>query len=416
MNKKIVLGIIGNAIEWFCYSLYGAFTANIAYHFFSIGSVHISLLFSYAIFAVGFFMRPVGAVIFGYIGDRVGRENLLFLSMMLMAIPTFCMALIPSFSVIGILAPILLIIMRGLQGIAIGGEYTGAMVYLVEQAPSNKRGFLGSFADFGCLFGTLVGGSLSILAISNIFDEKLFTVIGWRIPFYLSILIVPLAFFIKMSSSQKSTNVSQNLKKKEKKNEVPIIELLKKHYKTAIYVAASSAFSGVNFYTLLVFMPNYVSMINNDTSVGFTSTLITNIVMIPAVLISGFLSDKLRRKPLIIAGIIGVMMFGYPLFSTIDNYTLHVVIEMLFGISLGVYYGGRSAFFAEAFPKSIRCTAVSFSLSISHCIFAGTAPFVATYVAKVFDIRWFYLYIVLVSLFALYGFIKIKDRTGENLL
>ena len=178
MNKKLILGIVGNAMEWFCYSLYGAFTANIAYHFFSTGSLHINLLFSYAIFAVGFFMRPIGAVIFGYIGDRVGRENLLFLSMMLMAIPTFCMALIPSFSVIGILAPILLIIMRGLQGIAIGGEYTGAMVYLVEQAPNNKRGFLGSFADFGCLFGTLVGGSLSILAISNNFDEKIYTVIG----------------------------------------------------------------------------------------------------------------------------------------------------------------------------------------------------------------------------------------------
>ena len=194
------------------------------------------------------------------------------------------------------------------------------------------------------------------------------------------------------------------------------LELLKKHYKTSLYVAASSAFSGVNFYTLLVFIPNYVSIVNNDTSIGFKSTLITNFVMIPAVLISGFLSDKLRRKPLIIAGIIGVVIFGYPLFATINDNFWHIVWEIFFGISLGIYYGGRSAFFAEAFPKNIRCTAVSFSLSISHCIFAGTAPLIATYVAKEFDMRLFYLYIVLVSAFALYGFIKIKDRTGENLL
>jgi len=334
--------------------------------------------------------------------------------MMVMAIPTFCMGLIPSCSDIGILAPVLLIVMRGFQGIAIGGEYTGAMVYLVEQAPKEKRGFLGSFADFGCLFGTLVGGSLSIIAVSGICDADAFSTIGWKVPFWLSILIVPLAYFIKTSTSEKQAKLQEE--KSDKNQEMPIVELLKKHHKTAIYVGASSAFSGVTFYTLLVFIPNYISMLNNDPAYGFNNTWITILFMIPAVLISGALSDKLRRKPVIIAGIVGVMLSGYPLLATMDNQSWHLVMEILFGVSLGVYYGGRSAFFAEAFPKSIRCTAVSFSLSVSHCIFAGTAPAVATYIAKAFDIRLFYLYIVLVSLFALYGFIKIKDRTGEELL
>jgi len=413
MNKNLVIGIIGNTLEWFCYSLYGAFTVNIARYFFNGDVSNLNLIFSYAIFAVGFFMRPLGAVIFGHIGDRVGRENLLFLSMFVMAIPTCVIAFIPSFEKIGVIAPTLLILMRALQGVAIGGEYTGAMVYLVEQAPNTKRGFLGSFADFGCLFGTLIGGSLSIVICSNSFTEKVFNEIGWKVPFFLSLIMVPLAFYIKKLNS--APRVQTGSKNTGNKEDVPIVTLLKKHWDTALYVGASSAFSGVTFYTLLVFLPNYISLIKNDPDAGFESTMLTNLIMMPAVLISGALSDRLKRKPLIIAGIVGVMLTGYPLFATIGEPS-NIIYEVLFGVSLGVYYGGRSAFFAEAFPKSIRCTAVSFSLSVSHCIFAGTAPMLATYVAGAYGIKWFYLHVVLVSLFALYGFIKIKDRTGENLL
>lgn len=411
MNKSLFWSSFGNALEWFSYALYGGFSINISNHFFNNADQHISTLLTYAIFSIGFLSRPIGGCIFGIISDKVGRANSLFLSIALMAIPTCAIGFIPSFDSIGILSPIFLIFIRALQGLAIGGEYTGAMVFLVEQSSPSKRGFLGSFADFGCLVGTLLGGSFITFVLSNSMSKGNFDAFGWKIPFILSGLIFFVGYYInkleKRSSEQKSNNC----------NNISIKELLKKHKKTCVYVAASSAFSGVNFYTLLVFIPNYIAI--HKISMGINPFLITsivNLIMVPSVLIFGMLSDKLGRKPLIIVGISGVMILSYPILTTFNNSTLNIFIQILYGVFLAAYFGGRSAFFSEAFPKTIRCTAVSISLSISHAIFAGSTPMLATFIDKIFGIEYFVVHIIFVSLFALYGFCHIKDRTGEPLL
>lgn len=427
MNKKnLIASSLGNMLEWFSYALYGGFALNIGAHFFDKGDVHLQNILAYLIFSVGFLSRPFGAAIFGHIGDKIGRANSLFFSIAMMAIPTFCIAIVPSFSEIGIASPILLVIIRCLQGIAIGGEYTGAMVYLVEQSDPSKRGFLGSFADFGCLMGTLLGGSCITYILTSSMERSSFEIYGWKIPFFFSILILYVGYYINKleKANNKQENASQkinqasdekNQKENSEENVLPIKELFTKYWRTSLYVAASSAFSGVNFYTLLVFIPNYISSNANGDSTPFLYTAITNLIMLPTVLLCGVLSDKFTRKRMIFIGIVGIIFLAYPLMSTLNSPKISFVVQILYGIFLACYFGGRSAFFSEAFPKKIRCTAVSVSLSISHAIFAGTAPLLATYLSKM-DIRYFVLHILFVSCFALYGFSKIKDRTGEPLM
>lgn len=410
MNRNLFWSSFGNALEWFSYALYGGFSINISHHFFGNADSHINTLLTYGIFSIGFLSRPIGGCIFGIISDKVGRANSLFLSIALMAFPTCLIGMIPSFNSIGIYAPVLLIIIRALQGLAIGGEYTGAMVYLVEQAKPSKRGFLGSFADFGCLVGTLLGGSFITFVLSNSMTKNDFNSFGWKIPFILSVLIFFVGYYINKLERQNTEQKSDN------SDNISIKELLKKHRKTCIYVAASSAFSGVNFYTLLVFIPNYIAIHKIDMGIDpFLITSTVNLIMVPAVLIFGVLSDKFKRKPLIMIGISGVIFLSYPVLTTFNRPFLNICIQILYGIFLAAYFGGRSAFFSEAFPKTIRCTAVSISLSISHAVFAGSTPLLATFLDKFCGIEYFVLHIIFVSLFALYGFYHIKDRTGEPL-
>lgn len=414
-NKKNIYSVsLSNILEWMDYALYGGFAYIIAQKFFPFGDVYTNTMYAYMVFALGFISRPIGAMIFGHIADAIGREKSIVLSICLMAIPTFLIGVLPTYDNIGIWAPILLFVMRFLQSVAIGGEYTGAMVHLVEQAPSNRRGIVGSYADFGCLLGTLIGGQLLSTLLQYIFSYEDYVNFAWRIPFILSIFIIFLAIYIKNNSvlsEDKKENISQ-----EKDQYIPIIDLIKEYKSTCLYVCLSSAFSGINFYTILVFIPNY--LVVNSLMTGceaFMRSAIINFIMIPVVLIAGYLSDITSRKAIIIPGILTLILGVYQMLNNIDN-DVGFIWQIICGLGLAFYFGARPAFFAEAFPKKLRCTAVSICLSLSHAIFAGTSPVLATYIAKVYgDVSYFAFYVIIISCGALFGFYKIKDKTGADM-
>lgn len=408
-SNSIIVTTLANILEWVDYALYGGFVFIIAQNFFPSNDEYTNTIYAYLIFALGFISRPIGGALFGHISDNIGREKSLSLSIILMVIPTVLIGLLPNYASIGMIAPITLIVCRFLQGIAIGGEYTGAMVHMVEEAEPHKRGIAGSFAEMGCLAGMLIGGSLCVSLLELIIGHAAVVNWAWRIPFVLSALIIIVAFKI-----QKPERSAESKGWPDKA--APIVELIKKYKKLCAYAAMASAFSGVNFYTILVFIPNYLAQHTQITVVqAFSWASVISAVMIIFCFVGGYLSDRFNRKKVIIPSIIAMIGFAYPMMSNIGT-TSGFVYQLCAGICLAIYFGGRPAFFAEAFPKTLRCTAVSMCLSISHAIFAGTTSALATYMTKVFgDVSYFSVYLILISLMAILGFSMIKDRTGEDL-
>jgi MHS family proline/betaine transporter-like MFS transporter len=330
-------------------------------------------ILSFLALSIGLFMRPFGAVIFGPIGDKFGRQKAISISILLMAIPTFCMGLLPNYSQIGVWAPISLVFLRALQGISLGGEYTAAMVHLVEKAPSNRRSFYGSFSDAGSQIGVLLG-SQSLVFLHKLFSDGEVYSFGWRIPFLLAILLVPFAFLVPNDIS-----VSKN------KPAGQIFKTLGIYKKEVCCTVAITAFSAIGFYTLLTFFPYYlidnkILSQENAAACSFYSTLVMTI----AILIGGYFADRYGKKIFMICGIIGVTLIAYPMFMTSAKSFGHWLgLQLIYGAFIGFYYSSRAAFFSDAFPVEVRCTAVSLSLSLAQAIFGGLTPIVLSHAIKI---------------------------------
>ncbi|MDR0407259.1 MAG: MFS transporter [Holosporales bacterium] len=409
-QKGIRIGVLANMLEWLDYSLYGAFSAVMAPLFFPSSDAFASQLAAFGVFALGFIARPLGGVLFGHIGDKVGRRNALFLSISLMAIPTVCVGLLPTYAQIGLWAPALLTLIRILQGLAIGGEYTSSMVYLVENAPAEKRGRTGSWADIGCLTGTLLGGQLTAAVLGAVLSAEAYRTWGWRLPFLFSLCLVYVGFQLKKNLEEPP--------KQKKVSRLPIVEVFKNHRKPALWAMFITFFSGIAFYSLLVFLPNYLVISGKASpTCAFLMTAVTNACMIPMTLFAGYMTDRFKqRKSFLQAGVLGVFLLVYPMTTCIrsGNLLIYGVLHLLAGLFLSSYYGGRTAFFAETFPAHVRCTAVSFALGLGQALMGGTAPLIATYlVEQTKDIRIVTAQFAFGTLCALYALSKMRDRTAQ---
>lgn len=415
--KNVLACTVGSTLEWFDYTLYGTFATTLSKLFFPTEDAATSRMWIYLIFAIGFFSRPFGGLLFGHIGDRLGRKSTLIASIITMSVPTFLIGLLPTFEQIGICAPILLILIRLVQGIAIGGEFTGSMVYLVEQAPSNKRGFFGSWSDFGSPLGVLLGLLVSYVLISN-FDTQEFEEYGWRIPFLLSIVIATLGTYLryKIDESKAFKKVENNTYSKG----FPIVETVTRHKKIVAYAVSICAYGGITFYMLLTYLHNYlkISGVTSTVKASLYTTSV-NIFMTVAIPIGGILSDRFGRKKVMRVSIIIAMLGIFPMFLTLspEYRFIHLFFEILSGICLGIFFGGRAAFYSETFPAHIRCTAVSLAFGISHPLFAGTTPLISEFLMKTTNSCYsLAIFMSIFGCFALYAIHKLEDRTGKELL
>ncbi|MDR3031189.1 MAG: MFS transporter [Holosporales bacterium] len=414
MNKKLIFACaIGSALEWFDYALYGTFAATLAKLFFP-PSGSSSLMWTYLIFAFGFFSRPLGGIIFGHIGDKVSRKTALIISILTMAFPTFATGLLPTFQTIGIWAPILLAVIRLLQGIAIGGEFTGAMVYLVENSPAEKRGFFGCWSDFGSPFGVALGLLVSGILTSCLSVED-FESFGWRIPFLFGIVISLFGAYLRYGIADDE----ESSPKSTKDACLPIVETVKRYKKTITYIVFINAFGGSLFYMLVTYLHNYFKVFQmTTTKQALLVTSIVNAFITLAVPLGGILSDKFGRKKVMIICVVITLLCVYPAFYTLNVGLLyiHLFFEIVFGICLGVFWGGRAAFYTETFPYRLRCTAVAFAFGISHSVFAGTTPLVAEFLIEHTGSCYSLgCLIALFAILALYSLHKLEDRTAKNL-
>jgi len=367
-------------MEWFDYGIYGYFAVAISTNFFPANDPMVSLILSFMVFGLGFIARPVGGFIFGHFGDRIGRKNTLSATVILMGGSTFIMGILPTYAQIGITAPIILTIVRLLQGIAAGGEWGSAVSFLGEYSKPNRRAFIVSFSQVGSAFGLLLGSLLGLL-LSNIFSTDTLNAWGWRPAFILGILIAIFGYYIRRGVDE--TPVFQNTKESEKYTEKPLVNAFKDHKLGMVTCFLLISGALVTYWLILSFMPTYISQfLKLPMSSGFSLTAITLIVYMIALPISGLLADIFGRKPIMLLGAGGIVVFSYPLFNVLahtTSYASMAVVVSLLAVIFALFNGPNTVAMSELFPANVRVSGFSVPYQLASAVFAGTALMAATW-------------------------------------
>ncbi|MDN5632224.1 MFS transporter [Glutamicibacter protophormiae] len=403
-RRVISASFIGNFVEWFDYAIYGYLAATIAVVFFPDSDPQTALLATFALFAISFFVRPLGGFFWGHLGDKLGRRTALSLSILIMTGATFCMALIPGHASIGIFAPILLLIVRIVQGFSAAGEYAGASAFLVEYAPSNRRGIYAAVVPASTAAGLLFG-SLFVAALSALLSGDQMNSWGWRIPFLLAAPMGLIGRYVR--TKLEDTPVFQELAKDEEVIQAPVRDMFRHHWATLLRACGAVLLNAVGFYMLLSYMPTYLSEeIGFGKTESFLATSLALLSYIGFIFLTGLASDRFGRKKMLLAAGICFILFTVPLFMLLDQGTFAVVllVQVLLGAMLTLNDGTLPSFLAEQFPTRIRYSGFAVSFNLSNAVFGGTAPFMATLLISAFDSdlapAWYLMVAAAVSLVA----------------
>ncbi|MEQ1790048.1 MAG: MFS transporter [Rickettsiales bacterium] len=417
MKKVVASGMIGNGLEWYDYALYGQMAWIIAELFFPPGDESVRLLATFGIFAAGFIVRPVGAVLFGWIGDRYGRKSAMVIAVLMMAIPTGCIGLLPTYEMAGITAPILLTIIRLLQGLSLGGEFAGSITYIVEHAPPKRRGWAGSASLVSLILGFLLG-SLVVNASIGVMGHEAFKSWGWRIPFLGGIIIGLVGFYIRRYCEE--SPAYEEAKQNNKLSKTPVREAFTKHPWEMLQGFALYMTVTMPFYLTAVY---FISFSQNRLGVSVDNSLHFNIsnmfAMLFAMPFSAWLSDHIGRKKVMMAAAIAMFFLTPLLFTQFEMGAPLLAIglsQFIFALLVGIYSGPVPAMLVEMFPTNIRFTGMAIAYNLSAAVFGGTAPMVCEWLIRTTDsnysLGWYVMVCNICSLIALYCY---KDRFNQPL-
>lgn len=389
VKRAVKAASLGNAMEWFDFGIYSYLAVTIGHVFFPSGNPTIELLSSFATFAVAFLVRPLGGMFFGPMGDRLGRKKVLALTMIMMAIGTFAIGLIPSFTTIGFWAPVLLIFFRLVQGFSTGGEYGGASTFIAEYAPDKRRGFFGSFLEFGTLAG-YVGAAGLVTALTAAIGSDAMEAWGWRVPFlvagplglvglYLRLRLDETPAFQKLEAD--SARASEAADSVEITTKEDLSKIFRQYWPALILCIGLVGAYNITDYMLLSYMPTYLSK-----ELGYSEThglLILLAVMAFLMLIIsqvGKLSDHFGRKPLLMSGMLGFLFLSLPAFLLIRQGSIPAIVigMLMLGLSLVCLLGTMSAALPALFPTEVRYGSLSVGYNLSASLFGGTTPLVIT--------------------------------------
>jgi MHS family shikimate/dehydroshikimate transporter-like MFS transporter len=379
MRSIVFASSIGTIIEWYDFLIYATAAALVFNKaFFPTIDPLAGTLAALGTYAVGFLARPLGGALFGHFGDRLGRKSMLVLTMFIMGLSTFCIGLLPNYGSIGVFAPILLILLRVVQGIGLGGEWGGASLMVIEHSPANKRGFYGSFVQIGFPIGLVLATLVFTLATK--LPDADFQAWGWRIPFLASIVLLALGTFIR--SKVPETPVFEKMKATASFSTNPFAEVFGENFKTFL-IAVGLKLSEVSWvYMLTVFVVVYAT-----TKLALPKQLLLDAVLYAALLelitlpFFGWLSDKIGRRPLFILGAIFTMAFAFLLFWMLESksvamVTMAIIIALNFGH--GMMFGLESTYFPELFGSRVRYSGASFGFQVAAAIGGGFSPIIAT--------------------------------------
>ncbi|MCD7035021.1 MFS transporter [Metabacillus sp. GX 13764] len=375
-KKAIKASSIGNAMEWFDFGIYSYLAATLGKVFFPEMSGSVQLVYTFATFAVAFLVRPIGGIFFGRLGDKMGRKKILAITLIMMAAATFCIGLIPSYETVGVTAAVLLLLARLVQGFSTGGEYSGAMTFIAESTPDNKRGIFSSWLEVGTLIGYVAGAGLVTL-LTFILGEEAMTQWGWRIPFFIAGPIGIVGFYLRSHLAETPAFEAMEESENDALHQSSMTETFKDYWKPMLIGIIVVFFYNISNYTVLSYMPSHLSaVLNYGETKGLLLTLIVMAVMIPIVLFMGYLGDKIGRKKVIIGGLIGYVLLSIPAFMMIGSgNSLFVFLGiMILAIFLTSFQGTMPAMLPSLFFTRVRYGALSVTYNVSTSLFGGTAP------------------------------------------
>jgi len=378
MKKATMATAIGNLVEWYEYGIYSYTAAIIGAQFFPEKSSSVALLYGFAIFAISFFFRPLGGLIFGSVGDRLGRKKILVVTILMMSTSTAIIGLIPNYGSIGIMAPLLLIVMRMTQGLAAGGEYTGASVFMNESAPNHHRGFFTSLLESGSLLGYIIG-SIFVAVLTSILSHHSMVTWGWRIPFICSLPLALIGTYVRSKIDDTPTFIK--MQKDNTLSDNPLKEMFSTARKPLVISFLVVAFANGAYYTLLTFLPSYfetqVGLSTLQSLVVTTSGMVFMMILFP---LFGTLADRFGRKRFLMLSallsiftaipIIAFVTSGSPAGPVVGYFALSVIVAMFIGVFPSTL--------PMLFPNRVRNSAYGISYNVSTAIFGGGAPFIIT--------------------------------------
>ena len=425
MRKVALTSLAGTSIEWYDFFLYGAAAALVfPTAFFGEIPESTALILSLLTFAAGFIARPIGGIIFGHYGDKVGRKKTLVAALMLMGIASTFIGLLPTYAMIGVTAPILLTTLRFAQGLAIGGQWGGAMLLVTESAPSNKRGYYGAFAQAGAPIGVILA-NLAFIATSALLPDEAFMSWGWRIPFLASAILIGISMYIQLTMEDtKAFRELQNHQKSIGSNEnreikkSPVLEALIKYPKRIALAAGAFLSIQVTFYILVAFLLAYgVTSADMSRDDMLSAVLIGSAIMVPVQFMFSSYSDRNGRKGIFMTGAILTAIWAFAIFPLVDtgNFWL-IVLAVTFGLSfLAMMYGPQAAFFTELFSTEVRYSGATLGYQLGAIAGGAFAPTIAAKLWTDFDIFWVSVYIAIASILTLLSVMSLTETYKTDL-
>lgn len=426
MRKVALTSLAGTSIEWYDFFLYGAAAALIfPQAFFPEATPSMALILSFGTFAAGFIARPVGGIIFGHFGDRIGRKKTLIIALLLMGISSTMIGLLPTYAMIGIAAPILLTVLRFAQGIAIGGQWGGAMLLVTESAPADKRGYYGAFAQAGAPVGVILA-NLALIITSSLVSEDFFLTWGWRIPFIASVILIGISMYIQLNLEDTKAFKELETSNREKQEaeaaktiiRSPILEALRKYPKRIVLAAGAFLSVQVTFYILIAFLLAYgVASAEMSRDDMLTAILIAAALMVPMQFMFSAYSDRHGRRGIFMLGAGLTAVWAFIIFPLVDTGNFYLIVLAITGglTFLAMMYGPQAAFFTELFSTEVRYSGASLGYQLGAIIGGAFAPMIAVTLWTEYGIFWVSVYIAFASLIALLSVFMLTETYKSDL-
>ena len=426
MRRVALTSLAGTSIEGYDFFLYGTAAAVIFPKAFFPQDLPpmVLLIISFSTFAVGFIARPLGGLIFGHFGDRVGRKRTLVVALMMMGAATTLIGLLPTYAAIGIAAPLILVLLRFVQGLAIGGQWGGAMLLVTESAPADQRGWYGAYAQAGAPVGVILA-NLAFIGVSSSMSEEAFMDWGWRLPFIASIVLIGISMYVQLrledTEAFKALQESQDGEASDQPIAAsPVVEAIRKYPKRIMLAAGAFLSVQVTFYILIAFIIAYgvtapELALSRDTML--TAVLIAAAIMVPSQFYFSGLSDRVGRKQIYRWGAILTGLWGFALFPLINTgEPLMIVIAVTLGLTfLGMQYGPQAAYFTELFTTEVRYSGASLGYQIGAILGGALAPTIAVLLWNELGIFYVSVYILIAAILTLLSLSALEETKGRTL-
>ena len=421
IRRVVAASMVGTTIEWYDFFLYGSAAALVFNKvFFPTADPLTGTLLAFLTYAVGFAARPLGGIVFGHFGDRLGRKRLLVLSLLLMGVATFAIGLLPTYAAIGVAAPLLLTFLRLVQGFALGGEWGGAVLIVSEHGDSERRGFWASWPQAGAPGGNLLAtGVLALLAWLQ--SDAAFLSWGWRIPFLLSGVLVVIGLWIRVSIAESPVFLAAQASREfhAGPQRLPLLQAIREHPKEILVAMGARMAENVCYYVITAFVLVYVTQqLGLSRSVGLNAVLIASAVHFVTIPLWGALSDRVGRRPVYLFGAVGTGLWAFAFFTLLDTRnTLLILVAVTVGLLFhGAMYGPQAAFFSELFGTGVRYSGASVGYQLASIVAGAVAPLVATALLQEYGVSLpISLYVAATAVITVIAVLVARETRGRDL-